>query len=159
MYSVADILSHARKAALRIDSSVDIVTESGCWIWTKGLNTNGYGKLSFMGVTTQAHRLSYELHSGQIPEGHNVLHRCDVRCCVNPDHLFLGSQADNIKDMVEKGRKMCGENYKTAKLTNADAAAILNDERPNSVIAKQYGVSRVLVSDIKAGKRWKHVAR
>lgn len=85
--------------------------DSGCWEWTGGVfKDSGYGK--FNGgkgddgkwVTAYAHRASHELHIGPIPAGLSVLHRCDNRLCVNPDHLFLGTQRDNIHDMLAKGR-------------------------------------------------------
>lgn len=83
---------------------------SGCWLWTGNCKPTGYGEL---GVTdypgakskkVSSHRYSYELHNGSIDDGLCVLHRCDVRCCVNPDHLFLGTKKDNYDDAVSKGR-------------------------------------------------------
>lgn len=79
---------------------------TGCWLWTAALNTYGYGK---MGRTREegpegAHRIAWRLLKGPIPLGMFVLHRCDMPACVNPEHLFLGTQADNIRDSVIKGR-------------------------------------------------------
>jgi hypothetical protein len=81
------------------------ITESGCWIWMSTIGRNGYGSL----IRNQknigyAHRLSWLLYRGPIPDGLNVLHRCDVPICVNPDHLSLGTQAENIRDMLRKDR-------------------------------------------------------
>jgi len=76
---------------------------SGCWLWTGRYITTGYGALKG-GVTQLAHRAMWRAHHGEIPRGLFVLHRCDVRCCVNPAHLFLGTAQDNTKDMVRKGR-------------------------------------------------------
>jgi hypothetical protein len=77
---------------------------SGCWNWTGGLNYWGYGQMAFMGKTMGAYRASWIIHNGPIPNGFFVLHRCDNRRCVNPGHLWLGTQKDNIQDAVRKGR-------------------------------------------------------
>ena len=93
----------------------------GCWLWTGHRTTNGYGRLHFDGRGIQAHRLAWEWTNGPIPEGLRVCHRCDVPNCVNPEHLFLGTQQDNIRDMYAKGRfpkyPRYGEYGTAAKLT------------------------------------------
>lgn len=76
----------------------------GCWLWTGYTSTFGYGMMRFMGKSQNAHRLSWQVHRGPIPDGLSVLHKCDVPACVNPDHLFLGTQSDNMKDCASKGR-------------------------------------------------------
>lgn len=78
----------------------------GCWIWTKGRYHDGYGQFAVSAHerSVRAHRVSYELYVGPIPEDLHVLHRCDVRACVNPEHLFLGTRVDNMQDMIQKGR-------------------------------------------------------
>jgi hypothetical protein len=77
---------------------------SGCWLWQGSRTEDGYGRLWGVDREARAHRLSYELHVGEIPAGLRVLHRCDTPACVRPDHLFLGTDADNIADMHAKGR-------------------------------------------------------
>lgn len=88
----------------RFESKFIPVTESGCWLWLRGINAKGYGQFGRKHGSDQAHRVAWELYRGQIPDGMNVCHSCDVRCCVNPDHLFLGTQKDNMQDCMKKGR-------------------------------------------------------
>ena len=101
---------------------VELIPFHSCWEWVAGKNSNGYGAFMRNG----AHRASYELHIGPIPKGKMVLHRCDNRTCVNPDHLFLGTNDDNMKDMVKKKRQRpCrGEQNGNAKLTKEEALEI-----------------------------------
>jgi len=86
-----------------LESKIERIPFSGCWLWTGAL-VSGYGQKTENGKQQYTHRLSWELHRGHIPDGLYVLHRCDVRCCVNPDHLFLGTYSDNTLDAVAKGR-------------------------------------------------------
>lgn len=102
------------------------LTDQGCWQWTKNKDRLGYGRLKIsLGTrllfkTSSAHRFAWELIVGEIPEGMCVLHKCDNRACCNPDHLFLGTQQDNMQDMHKKGRGPKG--YKRAKFDAAIAA-------------------------------------
>ncbi len=77
---------------------------SGCWLWQAGKDSNGYGKLQISGKSTGAHRISWELTNGPVPEGMLVLHTCDTPNCVNSNHLFIGTNTDNMRDKVSKGR-------------------------------------------------------
>lgn len=93
------------------------VDKSGdCWLWTAYKKKGGYGTFNVEGTMITAHRFSWQIHFGGIPEGMNVLHKCDTPACIRPEHLFLGTQQDNIDDMVEKGRQQKGEKHGNAKL-------------------------------------------
>ena len=146
-----------------------------CWLWT-GAKSGGYGNISVNGSTTKAHRISWEWTNGPIPEGMAVLHKCDVRLCVRPDHLFLGSIADNANDMVNKGRQavgqrhgsklhperlLRGEKHQNAKLTNAMVLQIrqmAKDGILHKDIAKRFGVTFSTIWSIVVRKTWKHIA-
>lgn len=132
-----------------------VVLESGCWEWTASKMGNGYGKMYFNQGWTGAHRASYTLHKGLIPIGFCVLHRCDNPPCVNPEHLFLGTQLDNIADMNRKGRQytrpLFGEANPNARLTNALVMEIVELGRAghsNPKIASQFGVTGVRISQL-----------
>ena len=131
---------------------------SGCWLWMGSLDPNGYGRrVNGYKDHRPAHVVFWERRNGPMPEGMCGLHRCDVRCCVNPDHIFVGTKTDNSKDKVAKGRQGKGERYRNSKLRDADIPVILADTRPQTVIAAEYGVSRQLIGLVKRGRNWKHV--
>ena len=94
------------KITEQFDTRVERIPFSGCWIWTGHATPGGYGVISHDGKQQYAHRVSFEFHIGKKPGELNVCHRCDVPSCVNPDHLFLGTQSDNVKDAYDKGRKI-----------------------------------------------------
>jgi hypothetical protein len=121
--------------------------DDGCWYWTARLNNKGYGEFALNGVTRGlAHRAAYILFKGQIPDDLNVLHRCDMPACVNPDHLFLGSQADNVLDMVRKGRTR-------SKLTPEQVEEIRASTEKARVLAARYGLkSHKSILNIRHGR-------
>ena len=137
-----------------------VVSDSGCWIWVASTFKTGYGQFNPRnGRIVTAHRFSYELHNGQIPSGMFVCHRCDVRSCVNPDHLFLGTCAENLADMRAKGRarhaSRAGEKNPSAKLTVKQAREIYCSDRPRTELAAKYGITRQAVRNIKLRKSWR----
>lgn len=140
---------------LKYLSVVDFNT--GCHNWRGGLNLTGYGVLSYKHEKWLAHRLSFTLAYGSIPDNLYICHKCDNPKCINPEHLFLGSQKDNLTDMTSKGRAAVGSDYHRSNLTDEDVKAIKADTRKQLVIAKEYGVSRTNISAIKTGRAWKHV--
>jgi len=132
----------------------------GCWLWGDSCNAGGYGHFTLRGRWYRAHRVMYELVFGPIPQGKVVCHRCGVRSCVRPSHLFVGSQRDNIRDAVGKGRAARGELNGQAKLTAADVRRIrtmLAAGRRQSDIASLFGVRRTEISRIATGSRWAHI--
>lgn len=130
---------------------------SGCWLWTGALSIKGYGIGSVNGNAQRAHRLAHVAFIGDIPLGLVVCHRCDVRSCVNPAHLFLGTQRQNLADMVAKGRSPRGAAAGGAKLTEASVLAIRQDTRAYSEVAEQYGIHPKSVGNIKRGFTWGHL--
>ena len=148
----------------RFWAKVDKKGPGECWEWTASLNNKGYGMIGRSGRrgTVLAHRVSWELANGPIPEGMCVLHHCDVRSCVNPHHLFLGTNKDNTCDAITKGRwvyppHLYGEGNGFAKLTEQDVheiRAMLARKVPQGVIAKKYKVHRSTIRLIEVGKNW-----
>ena len=129
-----------------------------CWLWTASRNRLGYGQIFIRGKSLlgMAHRVSWELANGPIPEGLLVCHHCDNPPCVNPDHLFLGTDRDNARDAIRKGRMKHGRPT-TAKLTDASAAAIhvaLAIGTSKAELARRFSVSETLIYNIATGRAW-----
>lgn len=148
---------------------VDFGEENECWIWKGGTNGSGnglgHGKLVISrdhgkAKNEYAHRISWVLHYGQIPDGMFVCHHCDNPPCVNPKHLFIGTQVDNMKDMASKGRTgkgAFGERQHSAKLKEKDVVEIktaLRDGQKMSVLSKRFGVTIQAIHHIKTGRSW-----
>jgi hypothetical protein len=128
---------------------------SGCWLWVGKSTVLGYGQLR----DQYAHRFSYELHKGPA-NGLHVLHTCDMPACVNPDHLFLGTQRDNMCDMHAKGRNdknRKGELAARAVLKVSQVLDIRNDPRSIRALGKIYGVHSSTIDAIKHRRSWKHI--
>ena len=145
----------------RFWSRVDKKSRDGCWEWTAGKDDHGYGKLSNgKGRHVKTHRYSWALHNGPIKKGLCILHKCDNPPCVNPEHLFAGTQLENIADMVSKSRHQIGSRNSRAVLTESKVRIIksrLDKGHKQQEIADAMGVARSLISLIKSGKRWGHV--
>lgn len=136
---------------------------STCWIWTGYKGHYGYGKVTDDdGKQVRAHRYLYEMFKGKIPKGMNVLHKCDNTACVNPEHLFLGSQKDNVKDMMSKGRggykKFCGEAHHNRKLDMNKVKKMRemweSKKYSQYQIASKFNISQQVVSKVVNYKAW-----
>ena len=131
-----------------------IIDDNGCWLWQGALGHNGYGLGYHAGSKSRMHRVSYEVFVAPIPEGLYVLHSCDVRRCCNPDHLRVGTQKENMADMMGRGRNMNGER-RIRSLTNEhvlEIKALIDAGERQVDIAKKYGVHKTMISHIKAGR-------
>lgn len=142
-----------------------------CWIWTASKFKNGYGKFAIGSTRAEreieyAHRAAYRMFVGPIPRGMVVCHGCDVRDCVNPAHLFLGTQKENIRDCISKGRARyhtgpnpngSGERHGNHKLTEDAVREIRSSQESNVALGAKFGVSYKAIWSIRSGKGWAHV--
>jgi hypothetical protein len=133
-----------------------------CWFWKAKGRCNGYGFLKIDKRNIPAHRISYQIHNGDFDFNLHVLHKCDIRNCVNPEHLFLGTNKDNIDDKVSKDRQAKGSD---------NGNSILNEEQVKEIklhlqnkyygyiknLVSKYNVSETCIRDIKRGRTWKHI--
>ena len=132
-----------------------------CWEWSASVRRKdqGYGAFWFNGKHHPASRISFQIFKGEIQDGLVVCHKCDNPACVNPDHLFLGTSADNSKDMTNKRRQMHGSSHYKAKLTEEDVVLIRKIYGLGILsmgkLAKQFGVSRPMIGNIVNNKNWK----
>lgn len=136
-----------------------------CWLWNAGRSSRGYGKVSVCGWDRRAHREAFEaIHGPGSAAGLVVRHSCDTPPCVNPAHLLVGTQGDNVRDKVERDRQAKGETNGRAKLTEADVATIRAEyvrgcrTRGNIAMARRFGVSDMLISKIMRRVLWAHMA-
>lgn len=163
---LADRVQHLR----RLESSSIPEPNSGCWLWLGASTSAGYGLFPFGGGRRSqrvgAHRASYTLHCGDIPDGMLVCHRCDNPSCVNPAHLFLGSHGDNAADRNKKGRskgQAKGASHSRAKITERQAQEVIalaaSGLITHAEIAQRLNVSTSIVALIATGASWKHLPR
>lgn len=135
-----------------------------CWLWKAAKNEHGYGRFYVAGRLEQAHRVAFTLFVGPVPDGFSVLHNCpggDNPACVNPAHLFVGTQQTNIRDMIRKGRanraSFKGERNGRAKLDEGRVRLMRAERGTHGEIATAYGVSKALVSMVRSCQVWAHV--
>lgn len=134
---------------------------TGCWLWQGLVRPDGYGATQYNGKEHGAHRVSWMLFRGEIAPSMVVCHKCDVRACVNPEHLFLGTVAENVRDMTGKGRYPRGEKHGSSRLIAEQVSRIktmlAEDRMYMSEIAREFGVSISTIARIKQGKTWRDV--
>jgi hypothetical protein len=133
--------------------------ESGCRLWNGALSDGRYGNFWDGGGHKKAHIYAWELQNGPVPHGMKVCHQCDTPRCVEETHLFLGTQLDNLRDMVAKGRGARGERHYLAKLTDEKVVAIRAFSGTGKACAEQFGVSQATISVVRSGKKWAHVTQ
>lgn len=154
--------------ATRFWSKVDVGESDACWEWQGTRVSSGYGQIRTDLGTEYSHRVSWQLHHGEIPAGKEVCHHCDNPPCVNPSHLFVGTRSANMKDMADKGRGNTdpswlyrkGERNSRAKLTENQVREIrylCSNGMMQKDVAKMFNVCKQAVSDIVRRKNWKHI--
>lgn len=143
----------------RLHRHITPVTESGCWIWMANSDRAGYGKVKVNRKHLRAHRWSWMLYNGQIPDGMQVLHKCDVPACVNPNHLFIGTPQDNVDDKIKKGRDFKLPIQRNPKLSESDVREIrqLRGVVRQIDLAKRFGIHRANISRIQTRRDWAHL--
>lgn len=123
---------------------------SGCWIWTGSLGKFGYGQIMMPGgKPRRAHKVSYEVHKGPVPQGLDVRHTCDMRCCINPDHLLVGTRKQNMQDAEYRGRVASGFKLPQTKLTRRQIEEIISDARLYKYISAEYDITASYVCVLK----------
>ena len=149
----------------RFWEKVDIRGRDDCWEWIAGKSSDGYGTFTLNGKTEGAHRVSWTIENVKIPKGLLVCHHCDNRACVNPEHLFVGTDKDNIQDALRKGRmkfpRKSGEENGLSKLTEEQVLSIREEYKLGNItlgeLARKHNVSHVAIWHVIKRKTWKHI--
>jgi len=162
-------LKISRKDRERFWKKVSFDSDNDCWLWTASGNGRGYGRIKINGRNESAHRVAWEIYHGKtIPYGKVICHTCDNPRCVNPKHLFIGTQRDNVRDAVNKGRNGYpkGEKHRWSKLTK-DNVLLIREKHKNlggkrigkyiESMAKLYGVKYETIEAVIYGRTWKHL--
>jgi len=142
--------------AERYWSKVDRRDPDECWLWQAYTDRDGYGRFSLQGRKERAHRVAVRL-DGCDPSGQVVRHSCDNPSCVNPDHLQVGSQHDNMRDMVERERQPLGERNGRSQLSLEEVKIILKATGSTADLAKRFDTSPSNIREIRSGRSWRHV--
>lgn len=157
--------------------ALDVDEETGCWLWTGSISNGGYGVTKWKGRTKSVHRIVHRIWNGDIPEGYVIKHSCDVRHCINPAHLSMGTQRENLEEMWARGRANpatgerngrhtkpeCtarGERKGNNKLVEADVLAIrasVSEGMSHREVASKYDVGHTIIGKIARGEDWPHV--
>lgn len=132
-----------------------VVKKNGCWEWNGCINSK-YGAFRFRKKPQKAHRVSWVIHNGEIPDGLQVLHKCDNPPCTNPEHLFLGTNADNMKDMVSKKRHVSGKRKLTKEMI-IHIRNLLKMGVPSARLSRDYKVSETCIYNIRHNISWKNI--
>ncbi len=133
----------------RLEAKCSPEPNSGCWLWTDHVSPKGYGYLKIGRKNRTAHRVAYETYIGPIPTGLHVCHKCDTPSCINPRHLWLGTNLENSMDSARKDRK-------AKKITRVQAEFIRDSYGPLAHTAEIFGITQGMVSMIRRGERWNH---
>lgn len=161
IFRTSEETAEEKLSRLRRNLQKNVITQEGCWDWKGGIENTGYARLSIRDVPCRhAHVASYLLRNGEIPEGLQVNHLCHNRKCCNPDHLYLGTQADNMRDKVQANRQAKGAKNGNAKLTENGVRKIkelLKNGEKTSVIATMFLVTPEQICNINSGKQWNHI--
>jgi hypothetical protein len=129
--------------------------DSGCWLWTAYRMKSGYGNFRTPLKHELAHRVSYRLFNGELDK-RDVMHKCDVPNCVNPEHLALGTRLENMQDAKRKGRMSVGQGHGRSKLTDEQVNLIKKSSKLQKEIAAEFGITQSHVSCLKSGKKWQN---
>jgi hypothetical protein len=156
----AGLLRRQQPLDERFWKKVQIRSKEECWLWKGSTNQDGYGAFWVQDRLKLAHRIAWILTNGPIPEGLNVLHKCDVRTCCNPGHYFLGTHGDNCRDRTKKKRTASGEYHGRHILTESQAVEILALHKQGwsqRLLGEKFEVSKSAIKHLLKGRNWKHL--
>jgi hypothetical protein len=157
MWSLELGVAMSKDLTVSFDSKYIPEAISGCWLWSGAVDAKGYGRFSVKNKVVKAHRWAYERFIDKIPCGLIVCHKCDVRSCVNPNHLFIGTDLDNSNDKVSKKRHLYGEKHPKAKLNEEQVLFIKNSNLSVKELTTMFNIHRNAVYKIKNNESWSHL--